>query len=122
VEDWIACLLFRNPFTRVPRTVRLAWISLWLIALFIVSLAVATVLPRAATLLGVTLWEWPPLSWFSAWEAWHLVLLTVLVAAITRMFVVPYFGRVVRYTRATPENIAARRNIRERGLLRRHRV
>jgi hypothetical protein len=31
-------------------------------------------------------------------------------------FLVPYFGRVVRYTRADPDNIAARRNIRERGL------
>ena len=31
-------------------------------------------------------------------------------------FIVPYFGRVVRYTRATPENIKARRRIRERGL------
>jgi hypothetical protein len=34
----------------------------------------------------------------------------------TRWFVVPYFGRVVRYVRATPDNIAARKNIRERGL------
>ena len=31
-------------------------------------------------------------------------------------FIVPYFGRVVRYTRAKPDNIAARKNIRERGL------
>ena len=43
-------------------------------------------------------------------------MVTALITVATNLFVVPYFGRVVRYTRATPENIAARKNIRERGL------
>ncbi len=39
-----------------------------------------------------------------------------LLGYVTNKLVVPYAGRVVRYTRATPENIAARKDIRERGL------
>src|SRR5262249_44096541 len=35
---------------------------------------------------------------------------------ITSRFIVPYVGRVVRYTSAKPDNIAARQNIRQRGL------
>ena len=40
----------------------------------------------------------------------------LLLGAVVHRFVVPYFGRVVRYTQATPDNIAARKNVRERGL------
>src|ERR1700694_4720939 len=42
VQDWISGLLLRNPFTRVPPKVLLAWVVLWVIALCIVFLAVAT--------------------------------------------------------------------------------
>ena len=35
---------------------------------------------------------------------------------VATSFITPYFGRVVRYTRAKPDNIAARKQIRERGL------
>ena len=40
-----------------------------------------------------------------------------LVALLTRRFIVPYVGRIVRYTSAKPDNIAARQNIRHRGLV-----
>src|SRR5262249_35018026 len=61
-------------------------------------------------------WEYPPLKWLSGFQAWQLAVATALLGAATHLFVVPYFGRVVRYTRAKPENIAARKDIRERGL------
>src|ERR1700687_1331678 len=36
VEDWIAGLLLRNPLTRGPAGVFLAWIVLWLLALAVI--------------------------------------------------------------------------------------
>src|ERR1017187_5980176 len=50
VQAWIAGLLLRNPFTRVPRDVFLAWTVLWLIALTVMVLAVAAALPETASL------------------------------------------------------------------------
>jgi hypothetical protein len=116
VKDWIIVLLLRNPFTRVPRDVFLAWILLWVLALAVVLFSVATILPEKASVAGHLLWSYPPLSCLSNWQAWQLAVVTALITVATNLFVVPYFGRVVRYTRATPENIAARKNIRERGL------
>jgi hypothetical protein len=116
VKDWIIGLLLRNPFTRVPRDVFLAWILLWVLALEIVLFSVATVLPEKASVAGHLLWSYPPLSWLSNRQAWQLAAVAAMITVATNLFVVPHFGRVVRYTRATPENIAARKNIRERGL------
>ena len=116
VKDWIAGLLLRNPFTRVPRGVFLAWVLLWFAALMVIVLAIATVLPYDATIGPVRLWDLPGLQWLYGVQAWKLAFASALLAVVIHRFVVPYFGRVVRYTRAEPENIAARKNIRERGL------
>jgi hypothetical protein len=116
VKDWIIGLLLRNPFTRVPADLRLAWLLLWILALIVVLFSLATALPAKASIAGFSLWDYPPLAWLSRWQAWHLVATAGFIALIANWFVVPYFGRVVRYTRATPDNIAARKNIRERGL------
>jgi hypothetical protein len=116
VRDWIFGLLLRNPFTRVPGDVFLAWILLWMLVLAVVLFSIATVLPEKASIAGHQLWSYPPLAWLAGWEAWQLAAVAAFFAFVANWFVVPYFGRVVRYTRATPENIAARKNIRERGL------
>jgi hypothetical protein len=116
VRDWIFGLLLRNPFTRVPGDVFLAWILLWMLVLAVVLFSLATVLPEKASIAGHQLWSYPPLAWLAGWEAWQLAAVAAFFAFVANWFVVPYFGRVVRYTRATPENIAARKNIRERGL------
>lgn len=116
VEDWIRGLLLRNPFTRVPRDVFLAWCLLWILTLVVLTFAIATTLPAKAALWGIRFWDYPPLSWLSDWQSWQLALATGFFGFVLNGFVVPYFGRVVRYTRATPDNIAARKNIRERGL------
>jgi hypothetical protein len=116
VEDWIAGLLLRNPFNRVPRDVFLAWIVLWLIALSILALAVATVLPDEAKVGPFNLWNFPFLNWLHGLARWKLGLATAALSFVASSFIVPYFGRVVRYTRAKPDNIAARKAIRERGL------
>lgn len=116
VEDWLRGLLFRNPFTRVPTDVFLAWIMLWVLTLVVLIFAAATGLPENATIWRIRFWEYPPLSWLSGWQSWQLALSTAFFGYVLQRFVVPYFGRVVRYTRARPDNIAARKNIRERGL------
>ena len=116
VKDWVSGLLLRDPFTRVPGDVLLAWIVLWIVTIGVLVLAVATALPKAASVGPYQLWVLPPLKWLSGFEAWQLACVAAALGAIAHRFVVPYFGRVVRYTRATPDNIAARKNIRERGL------
>jgi hypothetical protein len=116
VQDWIAGLLLRNPFTRVPRDVFLAWIVLWVIAVAVIVLAIAAVLPDPTHLGAYNLWDYPPLRWLRSFKGWQLTIATAAFGTISTRFIVPYFGRVVRYTRAKPENIAARKNIRERGL------
>jgi hypothetical protein len=116
IKDWISELLFRDPFSRVPRKVMLAWLLLWLISIAVVVIGIAAALPKDATLFGQRLWDTAPLRPLASVEAWHFALLAAVYAFIIHKFVQPYFGDVVRYTRATPVNIAARKNARERGL------
>jgi hypothetical protein len=115
VKDWIFGLLFRNPFTRVPPDVRLAWIVLWLIALLVAFVLFAAALPKEAHIGSLDLWTVPPLNWLQG-LGWLVTALAAAFASFAASFIVPYFGRVVRYTVAKPDNIAARKAIRERGL------
>jgi hypothetical protein len=92
----------------------LAWIALWIVAILVIILAIATALPAGASIGGFRPWEHIPLRWLSTMPGWALVMLMLLLGAVVHRFVVPYFGRVVRYTQATPDNIAARKNVRER--------
>lgn len=116
VQDWIVGLLWRNPFTRVPGDVFLAWIVLWLITLAVILLAIATTLSDPANIGGLNLWDYPPLKYLRGYRGWQLATATAALGWIGSSFIVPYFGRVVRYTRAKPDNIAARKNIRDRGM------
>jgi hypothetical protein len=101
VRNWVWMLLFRNPRTRVSCKVRPAWLTLWFVTLVVVTLlATAALAPDS--------WPW-----------WLRVLLGATAAGLSwgaHSLVVPSFGRVVRYTRALPDNVAARQAIRERGL------
>jgi hypothetical protein len=116
IKSWILGLLIRNPFTRVPNDVLLAWIVLWIASVAVLFLAILSALPKEAKIGSLNLWTLPVLAWFADTQGWKLVVATALLGFVTNWFVVPYAGRVVRYTRATPENIAARKSIRERGL------
>lgn len=98
VQDWIVGLLWRDPRARVPRNLVPAWVLLWIAALAVAALAIASVLPTAG---------WIRVLFLAA---------SAGMAYVSSRFVVPSFGRVVRYTRAKPDNIAARQNIRQRGL------
>jgi hypothetical protein len=111
VQTWIFGLLLRNPWGGVPPKVRLAWLLLWAVTLAVALLAVAAITPHT-----VFLWRYPPFYWLASWPKWILAVIAFLMAAVANHLLVPYIGRVVRYTRAKPDNIAARQAIRARGL------
>jgi hypothetical protein len=111
IENWLLGLLWRNPKRSVPPKVRGAWILLWLI-----SLGIAYVVAGSAVGADFSVFGWRPYGWMGALPGWITAAAAAVVAWATARLVEPYVGRVVRYTRATPDNIAARRDIRERGL------
>jgi hypothetical protein len=105
--SWVFRLLLR-PWSLVPPDVRSAWVLLAFLSVLVALLAVIGVLP--ATVWSCIGWPWL--------ENWHWLLTAVAVAATAGIHkvVAATFGRVVRYTRADPDNIAARAAVRERGL------
>ncbi|WP_353339733.1 hypothetical protein [Pelagimonas sp. KU-00592-HH] len=105
VRAWIAGLLWRNPFKRVPRGVLFAWIALW----------VATL-----TIAGGALWSAWPKSDIAETTLPSVSFLTGGVSLVAAWFVsnilVKRIGDVVRYTQAEPPNIARREEIRRKGV------
>ncbi|NKJ08985.1 hypothetical protein [Rhizobium sp. SG741] len=107
--SWLHYLLFRNPVTNLPRNVVLAWIALWLVTIAFVVLGVLAVIPPDTVLFG---WHVPD---FGSYR-WLVLPCLAAVGTYTHATIQKTFGRVVRYTRATPSNIAARKAVRDRGL------
>jgi hypothetical protein len=107
LKAWVSGLLFR-PLSRVPPDVRLAWLVLWLGCLLVVALAILAVLPSSA-------WKGTRLAALVDWQ-WLLAAAAVAITAVVHRMGTSTFGRVVRYTRANPDNIAARAAVRDRGL------
>jgi hypothetical protein len=122
VQNWVRMLLLRNPFTRVPRRMMTAWLVLWIVVLVILLLVSAAALPAPAPappapeLYDFSLWNYPPYRWLAPIPGWILAGIVAVLGYFAHTWVVASFGRVVRYTRALPDNIAARKAIRERGL------
>ena len=107
LRAWVFGLLFR-PLRRVPHDVRLAWALLWLGALLVLLLGLLAILPDA-------FWGWighPKLGSLQ----WSFAAGAVALTALIHQIGTSTFGRVVRYTRADPDNIVARAAVRERGL------
>jgi hypothetical protein len=101
---WIRYLLIR-PLDKVPQALRAAWFVLWAAALFVVALGFIGLMPEQ-------IWtNYAP--WWS--RAIFLVAAAILTGLLHKL-VAQTFGRVVRYTRAKPDNIAARAAVRARGL------
>ncbi len=101
---WVQGLLFRT-WKNTPKDVRLAWVGLWIASLFVLVLGLAGLVP------GET-WE----CWFPCVPQKVVVAAAAALLAVLHRFASKTFGRVVRYTRADPDNIAARAAVRERGL------
>ena len=117
VWTWLKGLLLRNPATHVPRKLRVAWLALWVVSLAVIYLAAAPVVKPDDCLFSVCPYGWVNLlGWLkSAWP-WISLALAAGVAYFESNYLVPYCGRVVRYISATPDNVAARKAIRERGM------
>src|SRR5208337_1287846 len=107
LRAWVSGLLLR-PLGRVPKSVRLAWAALWIGSLFVVLLAILAILPADA-------WRRIGIAGVDQWQ-WLLAACALFLSALVHRMGTSTFGRVVRYTRASPENIAARAAVRERGL------
>lgn len=104
---WVRGLLLR-PLRRVPRGVRLAWLLLWLLCLIVVALALLAVVPPTA-------WRGTRFA-AVAGHQWLIAALAVIISGWVHRMGTSTFGRVVRYTLADPNNIAARAAVRDRGL------
>ncbi len=104
---WVRGLLFR-PLSRVPPDVRLAWVALWIATLAVIALAVLAALPA-------DVWRKIGVNWLAEWH-WLLAFVAAAFGAWLHKIATATFGRVVRYTKADPNNIAARQAVRERGL------
>lgn len=102
---WVRYLLFRR-WSNVPVDVRSAWLALWALSIVAVLFALASVMPER-------IW----LSFAPSWlPQWPFILIAGGLGAQIHRVATATFGRVVRYTRADPDNIAARAAVRERGL------
>lgn len=106
--SWVRGLLFRSP-RRVPHDVFLAWIVLWIAAALVTLLAIV---PLAPERVWKDLSPWP---WLVEWR-WLIIALAAALGTGIHSLATKSFGRVVRYTRADPANIAAREAVRKRGL------
>jgi hypothetical protein len=104
---WVGGLLFR-PWSRVPADVRLAWIVLWIASLAVLALAILGVA-------GADFFEEQGFPFLARYH-WLVAAASAALLGVVHKAATATFGRVVRYTRAQPENIAARQAVRERGL------
>ena len=104
---WVGGLLFR-PLSRVPPDVRLAWLVLWIATLAVVAIAGVAVVPA-------DVWRKIDANWLADWH-WLLAFVAAALGTWLHRTATATFGRVVRYTKADPDNIAARQAVRERGL------
>lgn len=111
IKTWLLGLLWRNPFKRVPHAVLTAWIALWVLSVATVYFVLAALVTPSMHIL-----IFYPFGWMADWQPWIPAAIGALFGYVGANYVVPYVGRVVRYTRATPDNIAARKEIRQRGL------
>jgi hypothetical protein len=101
---WVRGLLLRT-WSNTPKDVRLAWLALWGLSLLFLLLGLVGLVPDA---------QWR--GWFpDIPQKWALAAAAAIPVAL-QMFARKTFGRVVRYTRADPDNIAARAAVRDRGL------
>ncbi len=104
VTGWVRYLLWRKR-KDVPPAVRTVWYLLWAISLVLLMGAALTSLPDAI---------WPKIIPYV--PRWLVLALIGVIGAQVSWLATHTFGRVVRYTRADPDNIAARAAVRERGL------
>ena len=99
---WVRELLWRKRADIPDDAMRLYWAT-WV---FVVVVALS------AALLGLSVWR----DWVGPVTGLVLLAAASAVLWVLDNFVLPYFGDVAAYTRATPATIRSRKEVRERGL------
>ncbi|SFQ99991.1 hypothetical protein [Poseidonocella sedimentorum] len=114
VFPWLFGLLWRNPMTRVPRPVRLAWVLLWIIVLLSAFLAAWVAFPQFKEWVA----GWLPVDdgFAEFWGGWIVTAVLLVIFTLMRSILLNRFGDVARYVMATPSNVARRQEIRENGV------
>lgn len=116
VKGWIVGLLFRKPFSQVPRRVLPAWVLLWLISLVALAAMAWGLLPEGSKS-GV--WNFLFDTDMPAPGALSGLItggLGLLISALVSNVLVKRFGDVARYVTASPPNVDRRQEIREKGV------
>lgn len=103
VQAWIAGLLWRNPWSRVPPRLIAVWVVLWIVTLVTLGLTIWGMWPRESGPIG-------PL-----WAVGSGIGGLALSAFIANVMV-KRFGDVARYVKAAPPNVARRQEIRRHGV------
>jgi len=102
VRGWIMGLLLRNPVTRVPPSVRLAWVALWIVSIILLAFAIDSIVADSGP-------ESPLGRLFKA-------AIAVIGGWFVSSVLVKRFGDVARYVKPLPVNVARRQEIREKGV------
>lgn len=98
VRAWIIGLMLRNPFTKVPAPLRLAWAVMWLLVL-------------AGLAAGWAANRWLGPEALAAFTAIYGLASGWVIAKLNA-----YVGDIVRYVDPSPQNINTRQEIREDGV------
>ncbi|MFT6450564.1 MAG: hypothetical protein ACJA06_000044 [Halocynthiibacter sp.] len=102
VQGWVMGLLFRNPITRVPPPVRLAWCVLWIVTLGLIWVGIDSIMAEKGP-------DTPLGRLFQAGVA-------LVGGWFVTNILVRRFGDVARYVKAAPMNVGRRQEIREKGV------
>jgi hypothetical protein len=104
ISRWVFRLLWRRPM-QVPRPLRTLWRLAVLLVVAGVSFPVLAALPDGAR---------PSFIRAPAWAA--ITVASALLGVFATYFLTPFLGDVSRYMSPTPDNVEARRKIREAGV------
>ena len=112
IYGWMRSLLWRNPFTSVPKDVFLTYVVLWAAALAGLALTVFKALPEFYKSKS----DPDPASLLTAILLTMGGLALMAAGAFIAAQITSHLGDVVRYVKPYPQNIAARQRIRDGGV------
>ncbi|GAA0274437.1 hypothetical protein GCM10009127_13690 [Alteraurantiacibacter aestuarii] len=126
VKDWLFGLMWRNPFTNVPRGLIPAWLLMWVITLGFVAISILAGMAISDTPIDPQMTGIAAIDWIfrlaagvQSWPGWMTAFVWAVLSGIGAFIIkvmISHVGDVARYVRAQPRNIAIRQAIRENGV------
>ena len=110
VSTWICNLLFRRP-EKVPPRLKSAWIFLWGASIAALALLILSILPSTTNQDAATNW-----SWGTYVRTGGAFVASLVLTALINLVFLRYVGDAARYLGASPANVQARQEIRQRGI------